>query len=166
MFSNCHVARVFCGRKSINVSRRLMSHDLSFGSDPPEHRSRSNQDDHTEQHDQCRLLDPGNSRDEERHDETEYANFHRRNVDAGNKCAKSQQKKNSEAGCVRVQHFLHIGEQQSDSWRQRKPANVLPGSKSGGVEPFYRPCSANRSKYRRPQSQAQEIPNSLSSVAS
>ena len=43
------------------------------------------------------------------HDETQYANLHRRNVHTGNKRAESQQEKNSEAGGVRVQHFLHAG---------------------------------------------------------
>ena len=54
----------------------------------------------------------------------------------------------------------------TDSWLQGTRANALPGSRSGGSALFYRAHSANRSKYTRRRSRAQEVPNSLSSVVS
>jgi hypothetical protein len=85
---------------------------LPFASDPPKHRSCSNQDNQGEQYDQRGFLDPGDRRHEKRHDDPEYANLPGQNVHAGNKGAESQQEQNSEAGCISIHHVLHAGKQQ------------------------------------------------------
>ena len=120
-----------------SMAHGLMCHDLPFGPDPPERRSCCNENDYAEQHDQRGLLDPRNRRHKKRHDETEYANFQRWNVDAGNKRAQRQQKRMARPVASAFSMFCTLGSN-SNSWRQRRPANALPGSRSGGVVPFYR----------------------------
>ena len=93
---------------------------------PPKHGDNSKNAGSDEHENQCRILDPRNCRDAERHDQTEQADLPGKDMYAGGKRAKRQQRKNRNPGSIGRQNSLNTRQQyEIDHHQERQPVKQL-----------------------------------------